>query len=138
VDAFRISTNQDELDIPLIHRFLPEESYWKKGVSIDIVRKSLKHSMCFGGFIGDMQIAFGRVITDYADFGYLRDVFVLKEHRGKGYGKLIVQEILLHPKLHGVNFMLGTEDAHSLYEQFGFTVVPDPKRLMRRLANTTK
>lgn len=92
--------------------------------------------MCFSGFIGDKQIAFGRVITDYADFGYLRDVFVLKEHRGKGYGKLIVQEVLTHPDLHGVNFMLGTEDAHSLYEQFGFTEVPDPNRLMRRLANT--
>ncbi|HEY8102322.1 MAG TPA: GNAT family N-acetyltransferase [Burkholderiaceae bacterium] len=136
--AFRISTNQDELDIPLIHRFLSEESYWKKGVSLEIVRKSLAHSMCFGGYIGDKQIAFGRVITDYADFGYLRDVFVLKEHRGKGYGKLIVQEILSHPELCGVNFMLGTEDAHSLYEQFGFTAVPDPKRLMRRLANVNK
>jgi GNAT superfamily N-acetyltransferase len=138
VTAFRISTNQDELDIPLIHRFLSEESYWKKGVSLEIVRKSLAHSMCFGGYIGDKQIAFGRVITDYADFGYLRDVFVLKEHRGKGYGKLIVQEILSHPELCGVNFMLGTEDAHSLYEQFGFTAVPDPKRLMRRLANVNK
>ncbi|MGZ3241310.1 MAG: GNAT family N-acetyltransferase [Burkholderiaceae bacterium] len=136
--AFRISTNQDELDIPLIHRFLSEESYWKKGVSLEIVRKSLKHSMCFGGFIGDKQIAFGRVITDYADFGYLRDVFVLKEHRGKGYGKLIVQEILSHPELRGVNFMLGTEDAHSLYEQFGFTAVPNPERLMRRLASVNK
>lgn len=136
--AFRISTNQDELDIPLIHRFLSEESYWKKGVSLETVLKSLAHSMCFGGFIGDRQIAFGRVITDYADFGYLRDVFVLKEHRGKGYGKLIVQEILSHPELRGVNFMLGTEDAHSLYEQFGFTVVPNPERLMRRLANASK
>ncbi|MGZ5858259.1 MAG: GNAT family N-acetyltransferase [Burkholderiaceae bacterium] len=126
------------MDIPLIHRFLSEESYWKKGVSLEIVRKSLKHSMCFGGFIGDKQIAFGRVITDYADFGYLRDVFVLKEHRGKGYGKLIVQEILSHPELRGVNFMLGTEDAHSLYEQFGFTAVPNPERLMRRLASVNK
>jgi GNAT superfamily N-acetyltransferase len=138
VSAFRISTNQAELDIPLIHRFLSEESYWKKGVSLEIVRKSLKHSMCFGGFIGDKQIAFGRVITDYADFGYLRDVFVLKEHRGKGYGKLIIQEILSHPELRGVNFMLGTEDAHSLYEQFGFTAVPIPERLMRRLASVNK
>jgi GNAT superfamily N-acetyltransferase len=138
VAAFRISTNHDEMDIPLIHRFLSEESYWKKGVSLEIVRKSLKHSMCFGGFIGDKQIAFGRVITDYADFGYLRDVFVLKEHRGKGYGKLIVQEILSHPELRGVNFMLGTEDAHSLYQQFGFTAVPNPERLMRRLASTSK
>jgi GNAT superfamily N-acetyltransferase len=138
MEAFRISTNKGELDIPLIHRFLSEESYWKKGVAFETVRKSLAHSMCFGGFIGDTQIAFGRVITDYADFGYLRDVFVLKEHRGKGYGKLIVQEILSHPELRGVNFMLGTEDAHSLYEQFGFTAVPDPKRLMRRLANANK
>jgi GNAT superfamily N-acetyltransferase len=136
VDTFRISTNKDELDIPLIHRFLSEESYWKKGVSFETVRKSLIHSMCFGGFIGETQIAFGRVITDYADFGYVRDVFVLKEHRGKGYGKLIVQEILSHPVLRGVNFMLGTEDAHSLYQQFGFTAVPNPERLMRRLANT--
>jgi GNAT superfamily N-acetyltransferase len=135
VEEFRISTNREELDVPLIHRFLSEESYWKKGVPLEIIRKSLAHSMCFGGYIGNTQIAFGRVITDYADFGYMRDVFVLKEHRGKGYGKSIVQEILSHPELHGVNFMLGTEDAHSLYEQFGFTAVPNPERLMRRLVN---
>ncbi len=138
MDRFRISTNKDELDIPLIHRFLSEESYWKKGVSLDIVRKSLAHSMCFGGFIGQSQIAFGRVITDYADFGYMRDVFVVTEHRGKGYGKLIVQEILSHSELRGVNFMLGTEDAHTLYQQFGFTAVPNPERLMRRLANVNE
>jgi GNAT superfamily N-acetyltransferase len=137
VDEFRISTNKDELDIPLIHHFLSEESYWKKGVPFETVRKSLMHSMCFGGFIGTAQIAFGRVITDCADFGYIRDIFVLKEHRGKGYGKLIVQEMLSHPELRGVNFMLGTEDAHSLYQQFGFTAVPNPERLMRRLANAT-
>lgn len=136
--TFRISTDRDALDVPLIHRFLSEESYWKKGVSIDVVQKSLAHSMCFGGYIDDAQIAFGRVITDYADFGYLRDVFVLKEHRGHGYGKLIIEEILSHPDLRGVNFMLGTDDAHSLYEKFGFTALPDPKKLMRRLASTSK
>lgn len=138
MDAFRISTNKDELDIALIHRFLSEESYWKKGVSFETVHRSLMHSMCFGGFIGKQQIAFGRVITDHADFGYIRDIFVLREHRGKGYGKLIVQEMLSHPELQGVNFMLGTEDAHSLYQQYGFTAVPNPERLMRRLASPGK
>ena len=77
------------------------------------------------------QIAFARVVSDFATFAYFRDMFVLNEHRGKGYGKALVQTVVSHPDLQGLQcFMLGTDDAHDLYGQFGFVAYPAPERLM--------
>lgn len=91
---FRVSTNVGEFDIPLIHRFLAEDSYWLKGVALATVRKSIANSLCFGGFIEAQQIAFGRAVTDLATFAYLRDIFVLPAYRGSGRGRLLVQAMM--------------------------------------------
>jgi len=131
---FRISTNREELDIPLIHKFLSEESHWAKGTSMSSVSKAVGHSMCFGGFLGDSQVAFGRVVTDYTRFGYLMDIFVLPEYRGHGYGRAIVQAISQHPDLQTVILMLRTSSAAGLYEQLGFLPLPSPGSYMRRAA----
>ena len=126
----RISNNVEEFDIPLIHRFLAE-SYWAKGVGIDAVRKGIAHSLCFGGFLGASQVAFGRVVTDFARFAYLLDFFVLAEHRGKGYGRSMIQAAMSRLQEEGVRrVMLGTTDAHGLYEKFGFKRVGDSPHLM--------
>lgn len=130
MNELRISTNVEEFDIPLIHRFL-SESYWAKGISISVVRKAVAHSLCFGGFVGTSQVAFGRAATDLTRFAYLLDFFVLQEHRGKGYGRAIVQAALSRLKVEGVRkVMLGTTDAHGLYEKFGFKLVGDSPTLM--------
>ncbi len=128
---FRITTNRDELDIHLIQTFLTTESYWARGVSFKDVEKAMSNSLCFGGFIGTSQIAFARVVSDFTMFAYFRDMFVLKEHRGHGYGKALVQSVVNHPELQGLQcFMLGTDDAHGLYKQYGFVSYPSPERLM--------
>jgi GNAT superfamily N-acetyltransferase len=128
-----ISTDHDRLDVDLIHRYLSEESYWAKGIPRDTVERSLANSLCFGGYIGDQQIAFARVISDHATFAYLADVFVLPEHRGKAYSKALMRAVMAHPQLQGLRrFMLATADAHSLYEPFGFTAPAKPQNLMER------
>ncbi|GAB3451141.1 GNAT family N-acetyltransferase [Massilia solisilvae] len=121
------------MDLTLIHRFLSEEAYWSKGVSREKICKGLANSLCFGGFVGADQVAFGRVVTDYASFGYLKDIFVLPAFRGRGYGKQLVEAMLERLEHEGVGtLMLATEDAHGLYRGFGFEPVEGSAKLMRR------
>jgi len=129
----RISTERTELDVPLIHRFLSEQTYWARDIPLAVVEKSITHSLCFGGYLGTAQVAFARVISDFATFANLVDVFVLPEHRGKGYGKVLVSAVLAHPQLQGLRrFMLATGDARGLYARFGFTPPQYPHTLMER------
>jgi GNAT superfamily N-acetyltransferase len=133
MEQFRISTDKAELDVPLIHQFLSEEAGWGKGVPLALVRKSIANSLCFGGFLANAQVAFARVVTDYATFANLVDVFVLHRHRGHGYGKAVIDAVITHPELQGLRrFTLATADAHGLYAQFGFTPPLRPKTLMER------
>ncbi len=133
MNDLRITTAKTELNIALIHRFLSENSSWAKGIPLALVQKSIEHSLCFGGFLGDAQVAFARVISDYATFANLVDVFVLPEHRGKGYSKALVAAVLAHHQLQGLRrFTLATADAHELYTQYGFTAPRYPQSFMER------
>lgn len=130
-DPYEISTDVTRLDRGLIHRFLHDESYWAKGVPRDIVDRAIDNSICFGLYHGADQVGFARVVTDRAAFAYLADVFVLPDHRGQGLGKRLIETVLSHPDLQGVRrFILGTADAHSLYERFGFRPLAEPGRMM--------
>jgi GNAT superfamily N-acetyltransferase len=132
-DEFRITTDKTELDIDLIHGFLSEQTYWARGIPREVVERSIANSLCFGGFLGARQVAFARVISDYATFANLVDVFVLPELRGRGYSKALMEAVLAHPQLQGLRrFMLATSDAHGLYAQFGFTAPANPQSLMER------
>jgi len=130
-----ITTDKSRLDIPLIHRFLAEQSTWAQGIPLATVRKAIEHSLCFGGFVDGRQIAFARVISDYSTFANLVDVFVLPEHRGRGHSKALMQAVLAHPELQGLRrFTLSTSTAHGLYAQFGFTPPLKPQTQMERFA----
>ena len=129
----RISTAVEDQDVDLIHRFLSEESAWAQGIPVETVRESIEHSLNFGGFLGSSQVAFARVVSDYATFAYLVDVFVLQEHRGNGYSAALMSAIVGHPRLQGLRrFMLATSSAHGLYEKFGFTSPVKPQSLMEK------
>ncbi len=129
----RISTDKAELDVPLIHSFLSQHTYWAKGIPFHLVRKSIEHSLCFGGYLNSSQVAFARVVSDFATFANLVDVFVLPDHRGKGYSKAVMSAVLAHPELQGLRrFSLATADAHGLYAQHGFTAPAFPQSLMER------
>jgi GNAT superfamily N-acetyltransferase len=131
-DRFRIHNVPSDSDVRRIHYFLAEEAYWSKGISIDCVRKALTNSLCFVGYLDGEFAAFGRVVTDLASFGYLKDIFVLSEHRGRGLGKLLVAAMLERLAHEGVGtLMLMTADAHGLYRRFGFQLAGDSAKLMR-------
>jgi len=133
MEDFRITTEKAHLNVPLIHGFLSEQSSWAKGISLPLVQKSIDHSLCFGGYLDNVQVAFARVISDYATFANLVDVFVLPEHRRKGYSKALISATLAHPQLQGLRrFTLATGDAHELYARYGFTTPLFPQSLMER------
>ncbi len=133
METLRISTNPAELDLPLIHHFLSTRSTWALGIPLETVQRSLEHSLCFGGFLAGRQVAFARVITDQATFANLVDVFVLEDHRGRGFSQQLMQAIVNDPRLQGLRrFTLATADAHGLYAQFGFTPLAKPQSFMER------
>lgn len=127
-----ISTDRARMDVALIHRYLCEESYWAKGIPRELVVRSIRHSLCFGAFEDGAQVGFARVITDYATFGYLADVFVVTTHRGRGVGKKLMEAIRAHADLQSLRrWHLVTRDAHGLYAQYGFTALDNPDRHMQ-------
>ncbi len=133
MDALQISTDQSLLDVPGIHNFLSRHSTWAKGIPLDVVARSIEHSLCFGGYLGHAQVAFARVISDFATFANLVDVFVLPQYRGRGYSKQLMRSVHVHPQLQGLRrFTLATADAHGLYAQFGFKPLSAPERYMER------
>jgi len=134
-DSYSISTNHAKLDIAVIHQYLSVESYWAQNIPLSVVEKSIANSLCFGLYHNDRQIGFARLVTDKATFAYLADVFVLQSHRGKGLSKWLLQAIHAHPELQTLRrWMLGTKDAHGLYEQFGWKLLDEEaaKRFMQR------
>lgn len=131
INDYTISTDKSKLDIEYIHHFLSVESYWAKNIPIEIVKASIEGSLCFGVYHQGIQIGFARVITDYATFGYLADVFIDKDYRGKGLSKELMKFIMEQEVIKKLRrFMLATLDAHSLYAQFGFESQEGNKRLM--------
>ncbi|PBQ32616.1 GNAT family N-acetyltransferase [Sphingobacteriaceae bacterium] len=129
--AYLFSNDKKKLQIDVIHTYLSKESYWAQNISIELVEKTIAGSECFGIYQGYALIGFARVITDLASFGYLADVFVLEEHRGKGLSKELIAFIMNYePVTKFRRFMLATKDAHGLYAQFGFTPLAEPGRFM--------
>jgi GNAT superfamily N-acetyltransferase len=132
-DGYTVSTDRARLDLDMIGRFLAEEAYWSPGIARDLVEKAIAGSMPFGLYGPDgAQAGFARVVTDGSLFAYLRDVFVLKEHRGKGLGMWLAESAINHPDLATVKrWMLSTSDAHALYAKLGFEVLQHPDWYMQ-------
>jgi GNAT superfamily N-acetyltransferase len=128
---YTITTEKSRIDVDSIHRYLSGESYWAKNIPREIVAASIEHSLCFAAFAGEEFAGFARVVTDYATFGYVADVFVLPAHRGRGVAKSIMKTMREHPSLQRLRrWHLVTRDAGALYEQFGFTKLSKPERHM--------
>ena len=129
---FFISTDKSKLDIDTIHGYLVR-SYWAKNIPREIVARAIENSFCFGIYSVSKQIGFARVISDFATYAHLADVFVLEEFRGRGLSKWLMQCIIEHPELQGFRrFTLATKDAHGLYAQFEFKPLESPDRYMER------
>lgn len=125
-----LSSNKSKIDLDFVHKNL-SESYWCKNIPKETVAKSITNSIALGLYLDENQIGFCRLITDFATFAYLADVFVTQENQGKGYGKWMMSVILKIPELSGLRrWMLATKDAHSLYLQSGWKPTENPESFM--------
>ncbi len=132
IGDYLISTDKTKLDLDTIHAYL-FDCYWAKGIPKETVVRSIENSLCFGVYRDDEQVGFCRVITDYATFMYLADVFILEAHRGQKLGVALIDAVVNHPDLQGIRtWTLLTRDAHGLYQKFAFENHVDPTRFMIR------
>ena len=130
--AYLITTDGARLDLETVHGFL-KTYYWASGIPLQAVKRSVENSLTFGLFRGEEQVGFARVVTDYAVFAYLADVFVLEPHRGRGLGRWMMAVVFSHPELQGLRrWMLATQDAHGLYREYGFAELEDPGIFMEK------
>jgi GNAT superfamily N-acetyltransferase len=130
---YTLSTDKARLDLEAIYLFLNQTAYWAKGRSLEMVKKSIENSLCFGIYdVDGHQVGFARVVTDFAAFAWVCDVFILEEYRGKGLGKWLVQSLVEHPELKSLKrILLVTTDAHELYRQYGgFKPLAEPVKWM--------
>lgn len=119
-------------DAAAAHAYLTR-SYWAKGIPLATVERSLAGSLAVSVRHDGEQVAMARIISDYATFAYLADVYVLEDHRGRGLSKAMLSWLHAHPRLQGLRrWALFTQDAQGLYQQFGWSQYPYPERMMTR------
>lgn len=128
--CYTVSTDPDRLDARAVHGYLTT-SYWAEAIPLELVERSLRHSLCFGLYAPEGQVGLARVITDETTFAYLCDVYLLPEHRGRGLGRWLMECVMGSPRLQGLRrWMLVTRDAHALYRRVGFGPAANPAGIM--------
>jgi len=133
MSALRITHTLRAEDLAVVHGYLSGQAYWSRGIPLATLSAALANSLCFAGYRDESLVAFARVISDYATFANLVDVFVLPAQRGQGYSRELLQAVLAHPQLQGLRrFTLATSDAHGLYSKFGFEPLARPELFMER------
>ena len=132
-ESYWLTTDASLFDRDALFHFISDQSYWARGIPRVTFERSLQNSLCFGLFHEETQIGFARVVSDFATFAYLGDVFVAEDYRGRGLSKWMMDCVLAHPDLQGLRrWMLATRDAHELYKPFGFTELKTPEKFMER------
>jgi GNAT superfamily N-acetyltransferase len=133
--AYTLSDDPARLDLAAMHAYL-RRAYWSEQIPFEIVERAVRGSLCIGAYdaASGAQVGLVRLISDYATFCYVCDVYVLEEHRGRGLSKAMMAMAVEHPRLQGLRrWTLSTNDAHGLYRQFGFTPPAHPERYMERV-----
>ena len=130
-DGLELDDDPLRVDVDAVHAFLSQESYWAQGRARDVVERLVRTATRIVGlYDGDRQIGFARTISDGLAFGYLADVYILPDHRGRGLGKELVRFAVDESPLKPTKWLLHTQDAHELYASLGFTAPSD--RVMER------
>lgn len=129
-EDYVVSTSTERVDVDFVCTALAG-SYWAQHRPRAVIEASLRNSLCFGAYerSSQRQVGFARVVTDGATFSWVCDVIIDEGHRKKGLGKLLMASVVGDERLQGTMFLLGTRDAHGLYEKFGFVRIETMRRL---------
>ncbi|PKM68188.1 MAG: GNAT family N-acetyltransferase [Firmicutes bacterium HGW-Firmicutes-2] len=129
VNEYEISDDKKRLQLNVVHELL-KGTYWAKDRSIQVIEKSVANSICYGVYLEDKMVGFGRVVTDYATMYWVADIVIDEAHRGKGLGKAMMNCIEENKDIEGLMGILATRDAHGLYQKYGF--MQDPEKFMKK------
>lgn len=134
-DKYVISTDKSKLDVEAIHAFLTTQAYWALHRPLEMVKKAIENSYCFGVFDQKKLVGFARLVTDYSTFAWLCDVFIIPEYRGQGLSKWLIECVINDTEVKKVSrFLLATRDAHELYRKYGgYELLRNPERWMERI-----
>ena len=133
VDDYEVRAELSDMDFDRIHPWLSTDAYWALGRTRDDVETAAANSLNFGVFTGGEQVAYARVLTDRANFAWLCDVYVDRDHRGRGVGHRLLEAVVERLEPMGLSrVLLATRDAHELYARFGFEPLPEPDMFMVR------
>ena len=132
-DDYEVRAELSDMDFDRIHPWLSADAYWALGRTREDVETAAGNSLNFGVFTGGEQVAYARVLTDRANFAWLCDVYVARDHRGRGVGHLLLEAVVerLEPMALS-RVLLATRDAHEIYARFGFEPLPEPDLFMIR------
>ncbi len=123
ITNFYVSNEKSKLRLEAVKALL-QQAYWAKTRSEETIIKSIENSICYGVFYNDIQVGFGRVVTDYSTVYWICDIIIDVNYRGLGLGKLLMENIMADKGLEGLLGILATKDAHGLYEKSGFQKEP--------------
>jgi predicted GNAT family acetyltransferase len=129
---YEIDSDLARMDLDRVHRWLSTDAFWALGRTRETVETAARNSVNFGVFTSEgTQVAYARVATDHATFGWLCDVYVDRDHRGRGLGTRLSEAVVATLRPMGLKrVLLSTLDAHKVYARVGFVPVPDPEKLM--------
>ena len=121
---YRIIEGSEKMNLDEVVRLL-KMTYWADKRPVELIRKSMDNSSCYGVYLDDEKklVGFARVISDYATTYYLCDVIIDTSYQHKGLGTALVSYIESLSEYSGLRGILITRDAHNLYQKFGYEVL---------------
>ncbi|MEP7024589.1 MAG: GNAT family N-acetyltransferase [Actinomycetota bacterium] len=137
-DGYWVSDDPALLDLDRVQQWISGESYWAKGRPREVMVSAIGNSLNLGLYGPDgTQAGFARLVTDYATFAWLCDVFVDSAHRGHGLGSFLIWQAVDHPAVRDCRQFLATSHDRTVYERFGYATLSDARRWMDRPARGT-
>ena len=132
-DGYWASDDRDLIDTERVHTWISRESYWAEGRPREVMIRAIENSLVIGLYEADgMQVGFARVVTDYATYAWICDVFIDSAQRGHRLGTFLVETTVSHPDVRGLRQILMGEPGRTLYERSGFRPLAKPERWMER------
>jgi N-acetylglutamate synthase-like GNAT family acetyltransferase len=118
-----------------LQKLLDKNAFWAKSRNIKDLKKCLANSdVIISIWVGNEIVGFGRALTDGIYRGVLWDIVIDQNHQGKGFGKLIVNNLLSSKEIKNTKkIYLMTTNKKLFYSQMEFKKVTSQNLLIREI-----
>ena len=118
-----------------LQKLLDRNAFWAKNRTINDLKKCLANSdVVVSLWVGNEIVGFGRALTDGIYRGVLWDIVIDKDHQSKGFGTLILKNLLSSKKIKNTKKLyLMTTNKKRFYSQFNFQEVTSQDLLIRQI-----